>query len=58
MSKYIITYGERAEDVVTLEIDNIADASEIFNAAYAQLRDRQLAYAVLAAVDAGNFKLA
>ena len=58
MSKFIITYGSRAEDVVTLEITNITDASEVFNAAYAELRDRQLAYAVLTAVDAGNFKLA
>ena len=58
MSKFIITYGERAEDIVTLEIANITDASEVFNAAYAELRDRQLAYAVLAAMFAGNFKLA
>ena len=58
MSKFIITYGERAEDVITLEIANITDASEVFNAAYAELRDRQLAYAVLAAVDNGNFKIA
>lgn len=58
MSKFIITHGSRAEDVVTLEIDNITDASEVFNAAYAELHDRQLAYAVLAAVDAGNFKIA
>ena len=58
MSKFIITYGERAEDVVTLEIANITNASEVYNTAYAQLRDRQLAYAVLAAVDAGKFKLA
>lgn len=58
MSKYNITYGDRVGDVVTLEIANITDASEIFNAAYAELRDRQLAYAVLAAVDAGNFEIA
>lgn len=58
MGKYVITYGERAKDVVTLEIDNITNASEVYNAAYAELRDRQLAYAVLAAVDSGNFKLA
>lgn len=57
MSKYVITYGERAKDVVTLEIDNITNASEVYNAAYAQLHDRQLAYAVLAAVDAGKFKV-
>lgn len=58
MSKLIITYGECAEDVITLEITNITDASEVFNAAYAELKDRQLAYAVLAAVDAGNFEIA
>lgn len=58
MNKYIITYGSRAEDVVTLEIANITDASEVFNAAYAKLRDRQLAYAVLAAVDTGKFEVA
>lgn len=58
MSKFIITYGERAEDVVTLEIANITDASEVFNAAYAELRDRQLAYDVLAAVFAGKFEIA
>jgi len=58
MSKFIITYGSRAEDVITLEIDNITDASEVYNAAYAKLRDRQLAYAVLAAVDTGKFEIA
>ena len=57
MSKFIITYGERADDVVTLEITNITDASEVYNAAYAELRDRQLAYAVLTAVDAKNFEV-
>jgi len=53
--KYIITYGARNE-TITLDLEDITDAVEIYNAAYAILRDRQAAYLVLAAVHEGNYK--
>lgn len=58
MNKYIITYGSRASDVVTIEVSDITNASEVYNAAYAILKDRQLAFAVLEAIDNGNFQTA
>jgi len=54
--KYTITYGARNE-TITLDLADITDATEIYNAAYAKLKDRQAAYLVLAAVHEGNFKL-
>ena len=53
--RYIITYGARNE-TITLDLTDITDAVEIYNEAYRQLRDRQAAYLVLAAVHEGNFK--
>lgn len=53
--KYIITYGARNE-TITLNLADITDAVEIYNEAYAILRDRQAAYLVLAAVHEGNYK--
>ena len=53
--KYIITYGARNETII-LNLADITDAVEIYNEAYRQLRDRQAAYLVLAAVHEGNFK--
>ena len=55
MNRYIITYGERNE-TITLDLADITDATEIYNAAYTKLKDRQAAYLVLAAVHEGNFK--
>ena len=52
---YTITYGARNE-TITLDLADITDAVEIYNAAYAKLKDRQAAYLVLAAVHEGNFK--
>ena len=55
MTRYIITYGARNE-TITIDLADITDATEIYNAAYAKLKDRQAAYLVLAAVHEGNFK--
>ena len=55
MTRYIITYGARNE-TITLDLADITDAVQIYNEAYRQLRDRQAAYLVLAAVHEGNFK--
>ena len=54
--RYTITYGSRPQDVITLDLADITDATEIYNAAYAKLKDRQAAYLVLAAVHEYNFK--
>jgi len=56
MTRYTITYGARNE-TITLDLADITDATEIYNAAYAKLKDRQAAYLVLAAVHEGNFKV-
>ena len=55
--RYIITYGSRPQDVITLNLADITDATEIYNAAYTKLKDRKAAYLVLAAVHEGNFKV-
>lgn len=55
MTSYAITYGARNE-TISLELADITDAVEIYNEAYGQLRDRQEAYLVLAAVHEGNYK--
>ena len=52
---YTITYGARNE-TITLDLADITDATEIYNAAYAKLKDRQAAYLVLAAVHEGNYE--
>ena len=52
---YKITYGARNE-IITLNLADITDAVEIYNAAYAKLKDRQAAYLVLAAVHEGNYE--
>lgn len=54
--RYTITYGSRPQDVITLDLADITDATEIYNAAYAKLKDRQAAYLVLAAVHEGNYE--
>ena len=53
---YTIIYGARPQDVITLDLADITDATEIYNAAYAKLKDRQAAYLVLAAVFAGKIE--
>ena len=55
MTRYTITYGARNE-TITLDLADITDAVEIYNAAYAKLKDRQAAYLVLAAVHEGKFE--
>ena len=55
MTSYTITYGARNE-TITLDLADITDATEIYNAAYAKLKNRQAAYLVLAAVHEGKFE--
>ena len=55
MTSYTITYGARNE-TITLDLADITDATEIYNAAYAKLKDRKAAYLALAAVHEGKFE--
>ena len=58
MTKITITYGRRATDKVTIEVMDITDLSEIYNAVQKLTGLHSIAYACVAALNEGHFVLA
>jgi hypothetical protein len=57
MTTIIVTIGRRASDRITLELDNLNDAVEIYDKAHEATGDPAKAYLVLEKVDNGEFEI-
>jgi len=57
MTTIIVTIGHRALDRITLQLENLTDAVEVFNKAQEATGDPAKAYLVLEKVDRGEFEI-
>jgi len=57
MTTIIVTIGRRNSDCITLQLDNLTDAVEIFDKAQEATGDPAKAYLVLEKVDNGEFEV-